>query len=405
MRDTVISFLRRLHFPVMLMLTAFPPALLFVGVSAQTYTQAFSLCALCALACAVCIALPAKRQLLAAALLCAGLFALGMRLAIPVLLSAVCCLVLFASLRLSRSTLHTTPPVFYLCGVVSHLVTQFFLRSALVSNERFAPLTAPLCALSLLYLALLLLTFNGISLDNAALGRHRLPASVRRINALMTVCFLALALLLASASAVASFVVSLWHALLGALARLNALLMRLLPVAQDMGGGGMPGRMEMIPGAAPIAEPSFLAIVLERIAAVLAGAVAIAGGAFLLWRIFMLLRRLVRHVLRRLHSYVLIVSDDYVDEISDTREEDGEHSASRLPRILRRTSEHDRTPGGMIRARYAQLLRKHPQWRASSTARENLPQPSAALYERVRYSEHPVSQSDADRFTADTRRL
>lgn len=405
MRNNVIAFLRRLHFPVMLMLTAFPPALLAACTPHHPSAHALSLCALCALACAVCIALPVKRQLIAAALFAAGLFALSMYLAIPPLLGIVCCLVLFVSLRLSRSTLHTMPPVFYLCGIASHVFTQFFLLSSLVGNERFAPLTMPLTALTLLYLALLLLTFNGVSLDNASLGRHSLPVSVRRINVVMTLSFFALALLLACTPTIVSGVVSLWHALLDALARLDDLLMRLLPVAQDTGSGGALAPMGMIPHGEIAAEPSFLTIILERIASVLAAIFAIIGSIALLWQVCRLLRKLLRHVIRRLHSYVLIVSDDYIDEVSDTREEEGEHSVSRRARILRRASVYDQTPGGMIRARYAQLLRKHPQWRSSSTARENLPQESASLYERVRYSSHPVTQSDADRFSADTRRL
>ena len=399
MSEKIIAFLRRLHFPALLMLSVFPPALLI-----SNMPQTMAVFALCALSVAACIALPAKLRLAAAALFAAGLFALSMHLGLSVLLCAVCCLTLFASLRISHNTLYTTPPFFYLCGVASHLFTQTILRAAFVNSDTSPRLLAQLALLTLLYLTLLLLTFNGISLDNASQGRHRLPASVRRINALLTLCFLALALLLSSAPAIASAVVSLWHMTLTALAWLDALLMRLLPAAQETGGGMLPPSA-MLPALEPLAEPSRLAILLERIASVLAAVVVAAGGAFLLWRLFVLLRLLVRRLIRRLHSYVLIVSDDYVDEISDTREEDGEHAASRPTRARRRAAAYARTPEGVIRARYAQLLRRHPAWHASSTARENLPAPSAALYERARYSSHPVTQDDADRFSAGTRQI
>ena len=405
MRDKVISFFHRLHYPVMLMLTVFPPALLLTDMSPDAAPHAFSLAALCALTVIACIALPGRRQLIAATLCSAVLLALTLQLNASLLLCAAYVVTLFVALRFSRSTLHTIPPVFYLCGVLSHVLTQVILRSSSVGKGVFSRLVVPLSALSLLYLALLLLTFNGISLDNATLGRHRLPASVRRINALLTLIFLALALMLASAPAIVAGVIALWHALRSALAYLDDLLMRLLPVAQDMGGSGMLPPTGMIPGLAPIEEPSLFAIVLERIASALTTVVVIAGSALLIYRLFQLLRIALRNLISRLHSYVLIVSDDYVDEVSDTREEDGEHTISLRPRILRRTPAYAQTPAGMIRARYAQLLKKHPQWAQSSTARENLPMDSAALYERARYSEHPISTEDVDRFSAGTRRL
>lgn len=404
MRENITAYIRRLHYPAMLMLTVFPPALLLAGLSPDASAHAFALCALCALAVSACIALPGRFQLVAAALCSAALLALGMKLHAPLLLAA-CVLTLFAALRLSRGTLHTTPPVFYLLGIISHLLTQAILRTSLAAREASPFLAGPLTALSLFYLTLLLLTFNGISLDNASLGRHRLPASVRRINALLTLLFLASALLLACTPAIVSGVVSLWHALRSALVCLNDLLMRLLPVSQDMGAGGVLPPAGMIPGLAPIEEPSPLAIALERIASVLTAIVVIAGSALLLWRLWHLLRLVLRQLIRRLHSYVLIVSDDYVDEVSDTREADGEHTVNPRTRILRRTAPQEKTPSGMIRARYAQLLKKHPQWAHSSTARENLPGDSAALYERARYSDHPIAKEDAERFAAGTRKI
>lgn len=404
MRDKAFSFLRRLHFPVMLMLTAFPPALLVTCKSPVMLSPSLMLCALCFAVAVPCILLPARFRLPGAVLCAAGLIALGVNLGSPALLCVVCAAVLLASLRLSRSTLHTIPPVFYLLGVVSHLFTQVILRSSLVAGEFFPSLAAPLSVLTMLYLILLLLTFNSISLDNAALGRHRLPASVRQINALLTVLFLALALLLASAPAIVSGVIFLWQMFKTALVYLDDLLMRLLPVQDSFGGGGMPPPMGLPMATEPINEPTFFSIVLERIASVLTGIAVIAGTAVLLYKLFFLLRQLARYLIRRLHSYVLIVSDDYVDEISDTREDGGEYTTSVEPRVRKRTPAYEKTPGGMIRARYAQLLRRH-RWAGSSTARENLPPHTASLYERVRYSTHPVTREEAERFSADTRKL
>ena len=47
-------------------------------------------------------------------------------------------------------------------------------------------------------------------------------------------------------------------------------------------------------------------------------------------------------------------------------------------------------------------MKKHPYWGDQSTARENLPKDAAQIYEKARYSEHTLSQQDAEQFAQKT---
>lgn len=164
----------------------------------------------------------------------------------------------------------------------------------------------------------------------------------------------------------------------------------------------------MLPGSSDFIEqePSMLSIILEKAAEVLTVLVLIAGSILLVRLIARLLLRLVRYLLERLQHYAAAVTEDYKDEISDTRQEDADRSFHLLGRRTRRSkTTYPDTPAGRIRRSYARLMLSHSQWKFGSTARENLPDTAAALYERARYSSHPVTQPDAERFDQETRRL
>ena len=47
---------------------------------------------------------------------------------------------------------------------------------------------------------------------------------------------------------------------------------------------------------------------------------------------------------------------------------------------------------------------KHPEWAKGSTARENLNQPAAVLYEQVRYAESSADEQAVQRFTEETKK-
>ena len=107
-----------------------------------------------------------------------------------------------------------------------------------------------------------------------------------------------------------------------------------------------------------------------------------------------------------MRRYAAAATEDYDDEITDTRE-DGERGRNMPLQALRRRlalgDDRSLPPAERLRRRDARLRRKHADWQDSRTARETLPDDAARLYERARYSEHPVTGEDADQFARDTR--
>ena len=100
--------------------------------------------------------------------------------------------------------------------------------------------------------------------------------------------------------------------------------------------------------------------------------------------------------------------EDFSDEITRTRGkrlkkskemQEPQENKERLPMFSGRM-----TPVQKIRYRYRQLSRKHPEWTVQSTARENLQERAAGLYELARYSNHPVQEADAESFKKETKK-
>lgn len=98
---------------------------------------------------------------------------------------------------------------------------------------------------------------------------------------------------------------------------------------------------------------------------------------------------------------------DYEDEITDTRDSViADETESTIVRRRRRVfSDRDFSNTEKIRYRYQQLKKKNPQWKEASTARETLQTTSAEIYERARYSTHPITSEDVERFKTDTKNL
>ena len=110
------------------------------------------------------------------------------------------------------------------------------------------------------------------------------------------------------------------------------------------------------------------------------------------------------------NSLLISVSDsmtDYEDEITDTRDSviADEAQATGIKRGKRIFSDRGLSNKDKIRYRYRQLQKKNPQWHKGTTARENLPESPASIYEKARYSNHPISAEDADRFKSETKKV
>ena len=253
------------------------------------------------------------------------------------------------------------------------------------------------------FAALMLLWMNRSSLNDAMNGRGAVPTAMRRKNVLMTMGMLAVVLAISAMPAMVRAVRRLWDALMMCIGTLLHWLGMLMAVEQT-GGGMEGGGMSGFP-AAETAEPGWLAVIMQKVFTALAAILVAAAVVFALRVLWRKLKKLAALLAQLLREYVAVATEDYEDEVADTRE-DGERSRAagwRRP-SMRRADERRMSPAERIRYRYRLLQARHAEWTTSSTARENLPDETASIYERARYSGQDVTAQDAERFAEQTRR-
>ena len=226
---------------------------------------------------------------------------------------------------------------------------------------------------------------------------------MRIINTVMTLVFLVASLLLSVTPAIVRGITAIWQTFLSAVRQLLAWLISLLPSDTTSGLGAQGGMDSMLLMGEEAPEPSALAVLLEKMAAVISFILFVICVVFLLYSLVRLTIRLIRRMAAQLRSYMSAASGEFEDEITDTREDGALREIRFLRKGKRGAAQSPDTPAGHIRFAYARLLRRRPQWTSSSTARENLSVSAAEIYERARYSSHPVTKDDVQRFNEQIR--
>ncbi len=288
-------------------------------------------------------------------------------------------------------------------GCMAFVVAQL---AQMLKPETYAPSAPWLLGSFLAYGALWMLSLNRQSLLDAAAHGKRAPQGVRRRNLLLTIGLMALVLLLSSIPALAHALRWGWERFKALVKAIWQFIASLLPGETVAGGSGGGGGMGMLGGEAAKAAP--WVEIMEKILAALA---LIALAALMLYALRIIWRKL-RVLLKRLWTmlgrYAQAASEDYVDEVSDTRET-GETAASSRKGLfgdwLKHINEDRLTPAERIRYRYKRLMRRHEEWLPGSTARENLPLSAASLYERARYASQPITAQEAETFAAQAKEL
>ena len=287
-------------------------------------------------------------------------------------------------------------------GLLIHVAAQIWLNlmDGTALQATYAPVRPLLTATLVIFLACSVLTLNQLNLASALPEAQAVPGSIRRRNRLLTFLMLVAALLISLIPALGRWLTQAWDMLRTVVAQVIRWLIDLYPAPAPVQGGGGAGGADfgMLGEAAPTSP---LAVILEKIMLVL----AFAFLAVLLVKALRILGQKLMMFLRwgfqRLQSYASSATEDYVDELQNTREQGDERfllNRLRRRRISARELEA-MPPRERIRVLYAIARRKHPEWPASGTARETLKEESARIYERARYSSHPVTEEDADRFT------
>ena len=407
MKHSLFILKNKWHLPFHLG-SAFMPAALLLGAYA-IHSAPYLACiipAIYLLAVIACMFVPDKYRLAAGILWFSGILYAGFRLLIrykspalifPPLLYAW---LLMETLPLfGRDSRDEMPPHVFVLGIVLHLAGHAALFiTGINDNPIFTPVKPGLSGAFVCFFLLTLLNLNRINLLYVAAMEKSIPKHIYRFNRMLTIALAALTVFLGCMPALVRFIRWLWNSAIGLIARLIAWINSLFPAEEVLKETDPSGDSEPLFAYAE-SEPGLFAKILE----ILMYVIMIAFVLIALWMIVKYIRRFIRWLWKRIQEYAASTgTGDYVDEISDTRE-DGERRRlfSRMNRKkdpLRGVNERKLPPAQRIRFYYLKLLLRHKEWKLSRTARENLSEAAAAIYEKARYSAHEISEADARSF-------
>ena len=406
MRLNWADFRRKCQFPLLLAAGTLPIPMLVCALAVpEGVRAALAMMALYVVLAWTCLLIRGKLRLAAGALGAAMLIAVGAAsLPIGEAHAALLIPVVYAVLLLSGLQFagwargRELNPVVCAILVLAHVIAQVLVNVAAGGDSPYAAVDELLIAGFICFGALMLLYLNRISLNLAVNGKQAVPASMRRKNMLLTFALLGVTLLIAALPAVARAVGRVWQWFKMLLIAVIQWLYGLFPEdsvtgTESGGSGGFP--------AVEASEPSILAVILEKIMVVVVMTAVAVLAVFALRILWRKIRVLLRRLWAQLNAYLASSTEDYEDEIADTREDGAaERSARRSRRRMprRRGNEGALKPAERIRYRYLMAWMRHPEWTPERTARENLSEGAAQLYERARYSDHEISQQEAEEF-------
>ena len=293
--------------------------------------------------------------------------------------------------------------------LIPHLIGQYIIIIDNTGSEALAMVAPWLTTALFVFVGLVMLSMNRSSMKGVTGRRQGSFAAIRGKNTLLTLGLFGAALLISLIPSAIGAVLSALGWVADWLLKLLDLLIMEVPVTvppDSIPVTTEPWITETLPNipADQEAARTFYVII-----AVLTVLIALPLVIFALIRFWKLLKKMGISFwswLQRMLSDASEVS--YDDEITDTRAED------QIKRIIPKrdnpwkivfANEQKMTAQQRIRHRYRRLAMRHKDWRAGNTARENLPEKAAELYERSRYSEHPISEEDALLFKKTTKEL
>lgn len=307
---------------------------------------------------------------------------------------------LMMSLKMGGWSVRQEVPVMWIAVcMLCHLAGQMVIRTDMVSGELLLePYRAGIMAALMAFVLLTLMSMNRNGLMAASGKRQSVPGSMYHKNVLLILGMFALAVL---ASLLPSVLSSVMDVIERGLVWLVEFVSRLIPdtelnqveditsvvetLPEGYGGGGQELRLD--PGV-------------EKFMAACGAVITVVLVAMLAYRIFRILKEKIREMLLSLGKFAASASEDYIDEVTDTREDITAEQLEKKRRPARMPLMEPRnlSPEEKVRFRYRRLLLKHPEWDAGATARETLAPDAAQLYERARYSGQNVTEAEAEAF-------
>ena len=413
MRLNTSDFLRKAQHPLLLGLGSLPLSMLLtLSFAPETFRFAWCFPAAYVLLSWACLVIPGKKRVAAGVISAILLVALCILL-LPmtksfglILMPLMYVVLMFLTLPIGGWPYNQELQMgWHVGGAVTHVLLQMLVNgSQLMQNGVYTPAETPVLCSFLAYAVLVLLALNRASLDSASQSRRKVPLLMKRQNILFTMVLLVIGVLLAAIPAIGAALDTVWDFILRGIALVMEFLALFMPASSGGGGGAGGGMGDM--GFGEAAPPSDLALLLEKILTVLTVLIVVIALALLLRVLWKKLKAGLKLLWARMMQYGSAASEDYEDEITSTRDEEGTEREGLLSRLRRMNvgDEKGGTPTERVRMRYKKLKRRN-EWSAASTARETLPDEAAALYERARYGGETLTEEEAGRFREGTRRV
>ena len=413
MRLNTSDFLRKAQHPLLLGLGSLPLSMLLtLSFAPETFRFAWCFPAAYVLLSWACLVIPGKKRVAAGVISAILLVALcGLLLPMTknfglILMPLMYVVLMFLTLPIGGWPYNQELQMgWHVGGAVTHVLLQMLVNgSQLMQNGVYTPAETPVLCSFLAYAVLVLLALNRASLDSASQSRRKVPLLMKRQNILFTMVLLVIGVLLAAIPAIGAALDTVWDFILRGIALVMEFLALFMPASSGGGGGAGGGMGDM--GFGEAAPPSDLALLLEKILTVVTVLIVVIALALLLRVLWKKLKAGLKLLWARMMQYGSAASEDYEDEITSTRDEEGTEREGLLSRLRRMNmgDEKGGTPTERVRMRYKKLKRRN-EWSAASTARETLPDEAAALYERARYGGETLTEEEAGRFREGTRRV
>lgn len=413
MKLNTTDFRRKMQHPLLLALAGFPLVLFLVAQHApEAIGLMWVLPAAYVLLAWVCLLLPGKLRLPGGLLSITAMIAVTAAawpiaahpmLIVPIVVYTVLMLFALPMGRWERGReLGLEWPVIGMC---THVLVQLLINGAQkLGNTAFDECEGVLVISFLMLAVLVVLAMNRQSLNSASQSRQSIPLLMRRQNLVLVMAVLVIGVLVSMIPAIGQVLSWLWDKLMQLLMVIGAFLSSIMSQQKSGGGGAGGGDSDpLVPGVS--AEPSQLALIMEKVMTVLTVIILIVGAFFILKMLLKRLKKLLRYLWEKLGKYSAAVGEDYEDEVTSTREDDAERE-SLLGRLRRFAPEDERglDASQRVRVRYRSLKRRR-RWTTSATARETLPEEAARLYERARYSGETLTDEEAERFRDVTKKV
>ena len=310
-------------------------------------------------------------------------------------------LILMLSLPVTGWSSEDEPHPFLIGILIAvHLIGQFvwYVDSGSIVSY-MAPAQGALMLSFFGFLLLVMLSANRRCLTSIGNQRQGVTKGMRRKHMLMTLGLMAIPVLFALIPSLLSVLQTLGRWIAAVIEFLRELFAREEGPVETI-------IYEAEPPMPTTGEAKSLPDWVNEVAYYLCVAVGVPALIFLLYKAVKRYIGYLKNAVKALRSYISSSTEDYEEEIIDTRDEVQPQWLERRRRKRGPGPEPKlSSPADYVRYRYLRLRMKHKEWKDGSTARENLSESLAGVYERARYSDHPVTEEEAARFKSETKKM